>query len=173
MTADFGTSPSAAKILSSVTSILSPPTFTAHIITTAAVDARSVFAIDVDGDGDVDVLSASYFDNKIAWYENVNGAGSSFTTHIITTDADGARSVFAIDVDGDGDVDVLSASRLDDKIAWYENVNGDGSSFTTHIITTAADGAFSVFAIDIDGDGDVDVLSASINDDKIAWYENV
>ena len=28
------------------------------------------------------------------------------------------------------------------------------------------------WAIDIDGDGDVDVLSASYNDDKIAWYEN-
>ena len=32
-----------------------------------------------------------------------------------------ARSVFAADLDGDGDQDVLSASRDDDKIAWYEN----------------------------------------------------
>ncbi len=31
---------------------------------------------------------------------------------------------------------------------------------------------YSVFAADADGDGDVDVFSASINDDKIAWYEN-
>jgi hypothetical protein len=30
----------------------------------------------------------------------------------------------------------------------------------------------SVYAIDIDGDGDNDVLSASSNDNKIAWYEN-
>ena len=79
--------------------------------------------------------------------------------------------MFAIDVDGDGDVDVLSASSVDDKIAWYENTNGDGTSWTTHVITTAADGALSVFAIDVDGDGDVDVLSASWYDDKIAWYE--
>ena len=41
--------------------------------------------------------------------------------NIISTDADGARSVFAADVDGDGDLDVLSASLRDDKIAWYEN----------------------------------------------------
>ena len=40
---------------------------------------------------------------------------------MISTNADGARSVYAIDVDGDGDVDVLSASLLDNKIAWYEN----------------------------------------------------
>ncbi len=36
-------------------------------------------------------------------------------------------------------------------------------------ISTNADGAFSVFATDLDGDGDTDVLSASVKDDKIAW----
>ena len=40
-------------------------------------------------------------------------------------------------------------------------------------ITTAADRAVSVYATDLDGDGDADVLSASANDDKIAWYENL
>ena len=34
----------------------------------------------------------------------------SWETRTITTSADYATSVFAIDVDGDGDVDVLSAS---------------------------------------------------------------
>ena len=45
--------------------------------------------------------------------------------------------MFAADVDGDGDTDVLSASFYDDKIAWYEN---DGSqNFTAHTISTAAE----------------------------------
>ena len=83
----------------------------------------SVFAIDVDGDGDVDALSASYDDDTVAWYEN-DGA-QSFTERIITTLADDIKSVFAVDVDGDGDVDALSASYVDDTFAWYEN---DGSS---------------------------------------------
>ena len=39
---------------------------------------------------------------------------------VITTSADYAESVYATDLDGDGDADVLSASRYDDKIAWYE-----------------------------------------------------
>ena len=91
----------------------------AHTITTAASAARFVFAADVDGDGDIDVLSASYDDNKIAWYEN--DGSEAFTPRTITTAAAGASSVFAADVDGDGDTDVLSASRFDDKIAWYEN----------------------------------------------------
>ena len=69
-----------------------------------------MFGIDVDGDGDVDVLSASVAADTIAWYENTDGSGGNFTTHTIATSADGARSVFGIDVDGDGNVDVLSAS---------------------------------------------------------------
>ena len=94
----------------------------------------------------------------------------SFTSNTISRAAMRATSVYAADVDGDGDLDVLSASFIDDKIAWYEN---DGSqSFTAHTISRAAIRATSVYAADVDGDGDLDVLSASTFDYKIAWYEN-
>jgi hypothetical protein len=39
-------------------------------------------------------------------------------------------------------------------------------------INTSAAGAFTVDAADIDHDGDLDILSASSNDNTIAWYEN-
>ncbi len=143
-----------------------------QIITTDADHAISVYAADIDGDGDMDVLSASEDDNKIAWYENTDGLGSFGPEQIITTDADHANSVYAIDIDGDGDMDVLSASREDDKIAWYENTDGLGSFGPELIITTEAEKARSVYATDLDGDGDMDVLSASEDNDKIAWYEN-
>jgi len=45
----------------------------------------------------------------------------TFTEHTITDSFDGARSVYATDVDGDGDVDVLGAAYSDDEIAWWEN----------------------------------------------------
>ncbi|MEX2112713.1 MAG: FG-GAP-like repeat-containing protein, partial [Pirellulales bacterium] len=129
-----------------------------------AANANAIFAADVDGDGDMDVLSAlaGAFDNGIFWYEN--DGSQNFATHTISTG--GADNVFAADVDGDGDMDVLSASSV--KIAWYEN---DGSqNFATHTITTGGDS--DVFAADVDGDGDMDVLSASLFDGTVAWYEN-
>ena len=138
--------------------------------------SMSVFAADLDGDGDVDVLSVFSIDDRIAWHENIDGKGTFGPQRVITTAADFSlqRSipVYAADVDGDGDVDVLSASVNDDKIAWYENRDGMGSFGKQHIITSRADGAMSVYAVDVDGDGDVDVLSASAWDGNIAWYEN-
>ena len=54
---------------------------------------------------------------KAAWSENTDGLGSFGPQRVITRFADAARSVTAGDMDGDGDVDVLSASYADDKIA--------------------------------------------------------
>jgi hypothetical protein len=143
-----------------------------QVITTAAADARSVYAADLDGDGDLDVLSASAWDDKIAWYAN-DGTGQFGPQQVITTAADGADCVYASDLDGDGDLDVLSANSS--SIAWYAN-DGSGHFGPKQIITRDADGTGSVYAADLDGDGDLDVLSASSsgyeNEGKIAWYAN-
>ncbi|MGN8224267.1 FG-GAP-like repeat-containing protein [Gracilimonas sp. BCB1] len=143
---------------------------TQNVISTLADGAHSIYAADLDGDGDQDILSTSIWDMEIAWYEN-NGDGTFASQAIISTLAEGPMSVFATDLDNDGDQDVISASQLDNEIAWYEN-NGDGTFASQTIISTLADGARSVYATDLDNDGDQDILSASSSDDKIAWYEN-
>ena len=142
-----------------------------QVITTSADGARSVYAADLDGDGDADVLSASDNDDKIAWYENL-GSGVFGAQQTISTTADEPVSVYVTDLDGDGDADVLSASNIDWTIAWYRNLGG-GAFGAQQVITTAAERALSVYATDLDGDGDADVLSASSVDNKIAWYRNL
>ena len=100
-----------------------------------------------------------------------NHGNETFTEYVIAADADYAYSVHAADIDGDSDIDVVSASREDNKIAWYEN---DGNeNFTTHIISTGAVKAVWVLTRDLDDDGDMDVLSASALDGEINWYENL
>src|SRR5690606_9815761 len=86
----------------------------------ATNNPQSVFTADIDGDGDMDILSASSADSKIAWYENLDGQGIYGNQQVISIEAIGATSVIATDIDGDGDMDVASASYFDNKIAWYE-----------------------------------------------------
>ena len=137
-----------------------------------AVGASSVFIADLDNDGDMDIVCASQDDNTIAWYENDGGVKPLFNTIDITTNAKGAHSIYVADLDNDGDLDIISASVNDDTIAWYENDGFQDPSFLSKIISTNADGACSVFAGDLDNDGDMDIVSASVHDDAITWYES-
>ncbi len=146
-------------------------TFEPHLIAADANGASAVYGADMDGDGDIDLLSASRNDNEIAWYENNGQMPPQFTRRIVSTTAMGASSVFAADIDDDGNIDILSASWEDDTIAWYRNDGAASPQFTESVITDSADGASSVFAADLNGGGIIDVLSASSNDDTIAWYK--
>ncbi|XMB85267.1 FG-GAP-like repeat-containing protein [Mycoplasmatota bacterium WC44] len=145
--------------------------FIKHIITDTAEGAMSVNASDLDNDGDLDVLSASYKDDTIAWYENNNQV---FIKHIITDTAEGAVTVYSADIDNDGDMDVLCSSNKDYEISWYENTN---NLFIKHKIVSENKVATQNFRIkslymaDMDNDGDMDILRASVGA-SLMWYIN-
>ena len=129
------------------------------------------YAVDLDGDGDVDVISASYNDGVIRLHRNL-GYGVQWSQDVVTTAVDGPSSVYAADVNGDGFPDLISGSSIDGKVAWYAN-DGQGHFGPQQILTQGSLGAVeAVYAADLDGDGDIDVLSALYGVDMIAWYEN-
>ena len=144
---------------------------------TASTGQVSVFAADLDGDGDLDVISAACCepDGAIGWNENTDGLGSFGPYQTIATSGgvDASGGLFAADLDRDGDQDVLSGSLS--TFAWYENTDGMGTFGPRQVISRPASLVFflSVFAADLDGDGDFDVLSAANREDRIAWYENL
>jgi len=136
-----------------------------------------IYIADINGDGQLDVISAASEYNMIAWHENIvdDFFGNQFITRVITVDAINARSVYAIDIDKDGSMDVLSASQNDNKISLYHNDGYDAwgqLQFEEQIITQDAFGADIVKAVDIDGDGYRDIISSSIYDNKITWFKN-
>ena len=174
-------------------------------ISTIARRPHSVFAADVDGDGDMDVLSASRLnDDKIAWYEN-DGSRTSRAQHdhhrrsrwgnfrCLRRTWTGRRHGRALRVPGDDKIawyenDGEPASHrtpsprrgallgvcggrgrgrrpgraprpvLDNKIAWYENDGSAATSWPQHDHHGGRAERTSVFAADVDGDGDMDVL---------------
>ncbi len=143
-----------------------------YLLTNQAEGASSVFAADLDGDGDRDVLATAALSNQVVWFENSDGYGNFNPPNVLSNEVNQPYAVIAADLDQDGDQDVLSASAVDNKIAWYENMDGLGLFGLQKIINDRARQAASVYAADLDNDGDLDVLSASSGDDTIAWYEN-
>jgi hypothetical protein len=148
-------------------------TFSGEIIlSTWTPLANTLQLLDFDGDGDIDILTVNFQDGLIVWFENYGGGIFSGEITIASMGLNGPRASYATDLDGDGDLDVLSASQNDNKIAWYENVGGTTFG-PQQDITVLAGSAQAVYATDLDGDGDPDVLSASYADGKVAWYENL
>ena len=130
---------------------------------------------DLDEDGDYDIITADATNGHVNWYAN-NGS-ESFTKS--TIDNSGMTSVFQVevgDVDGDGDLDVVAQTAsndntANDKIVWYAN-NGS-ESFTEYDVDTDLNYPYRFNLVDIDGDEDLDMVSAARIGDQVVWYENV
>jgi hypothetical protein len=114
-----------------------------------------VVAADVDGDGDLDLLTANASSHNVSVRLN-NGNGTfSGSTNIGVGHY--PSSVAAADVDGDGDLDLLTDGN--DKVKVGLN---NGAGYFSAIIDVPVGGSPSdVAAADVDGDGDLDILAAN------------
>jgi len=145
-----------------------PPDLIGHV-----GDLPTVSAFDVDGDGNTDIIAAGFFSAQLVWLKN-DGEGQ-FRSVELTMFLRGAAGTCASDLDGDGDADIVAAASgmlkvVSGRLVWWEN-EGRGT-FVEHILDASFDGAESVCAADIDGDGDIDIVGASTSDGVIAWWEN-
>ncbi len=123
---------------------------------------------DVNSDGFGDILIRTYVDfveYQEHWIESINGNGSY---GVIDHRNFAIRRFY--DLDNDNDLDVLNG--YNDDIFWQQNTNGQGIFDTPISISTKVNTPTSVRAADINGDGYLDVISASSGDNKLAWYPN-
>jgi hypothetical protein len=141
------------------------------LISDAVGYVTSVYAGDLDGDGDMDVISGSSGENKIAWYENLDGKGTFGPQQILSLTED-APIVRIVDVDGDSDMDVIFGSRVDKTIGWFKNKDGLGNFSNKIFIAPHSGDIRDIDFSDIDKDGDLDFLTVTSVDNSIKLYKN-
>ncbi|NNF01491.1 MAG: T9SS type A sorting domain-containing protein [Bacteroidia bacterium] len=89
---------------------------------------------------------------------------------VLSSNADNVLGISTADLDGDGDLDVISASSMDDKIAWYKNL-GNGAFSSEIILSTTVNMAGSVAAGVVTSSGLVDVVAAGQGD--FVYFRNL
>jgi hypothetical protein len=87
-------------------------------LTTVGFPDKAVRVLDVDGDGDNDVLVGEF--DGASWYAN-DGTGHFGQRQIITNAPLSTASMKVADIDGDGVDDLLLASNSPGHVAWFKN----------------------------------------------------
>lgn len=135
--------------------------------------------VDIDRDGDLDaVVGLSDFGTNsppLLWLEHPVDPTKSWPVHILANGPWGGYSMDALDIDYDGDIDVLLGEhKSTTRTLIYEN-NGNGSSWKEHVVDSGGAGIdhhVGTKLYDMDGDGDLDIISIGWVNDKLWLFEN-
>jgi hypothetical protein len=136
--------------------------------------------VDVDRDGDLDLIQAEgdVTDGSVAWFENLQGNGKQWAKHLIKSPGhkQDFHSLCVADFDNDGDVDIFSGGGplTNGEFQWFlwENADGKGGRWQEHVIQRGLHTHESVCG-DVDGDGDIDILTKPWGGDLHLFVENL
>ncbi|MEE9125962.1 MAG: VCBS repeat-containing protein [Planctomycetota bacterium] len=146
-----------------------PDAWKETVVGRAAFPVINARPIDMDQDGDLDIVGASWGQQTIWWFENLK-KGASWKKHLVHSGnrpvAIGFMLEFA-DIDGDGDIDIVSGTgprfRGKDQIHWFENPRKpegeDGKDWKPHLLGSIhPDRATGLRFVDLNEDGRLDLF---------------
>ena len=133
-----------------------------HSIGSTIHMSKMVEVADVNNDGRWDVVAtdSEHIDSGLFWFEAptdpING---KWTRHDIAKGYNGLDSMSVADMNGDGRPDIVIGETKDRlRLVIYENVE-DGKAWKEHLVSQGRESHKGANAVDLDGDGDLDLVS--------------
>ena len=134
--------------------------------TDSYVEDLSDLAIDVNGDGYPDIVSCSYWDEPLTWWENPGASNKPWRKTVIQTGSP-VEFVFLVDVLNTGKPQQLLPQFGDEKfpLSWYE-ITGKGADakWVRHIVSPRSYG-HGIGMGDVNKDGRNDIITPK------GWFE--
>jgi len=149
-----------------------------------------ILVMDVDGDGDSDLVYARAHNIGVYWLEQAGRPaapatkGPRWVRHAIDTSISQAHSLLVADLDNDDRTEVIAGKRYlgrdgrdpgeYDPLAIYAyTFDRDKRTWRRRAISEGSKAAFGLDpkAADVDGDGDVDLVAADRS--GLFWFENL
>jgi hypothetical protein len=139
----------------------------------------NLIAVDLDRDGLMDVVACEGQDHEVLWLRQL--PGGRFEERVLATDLRGPVHTAAVDLDGDGDLDLLVASMGElfpnnDRIGTLFVLENDGQqNFRTRILLEKVARVTDVQAADFNGDGQLDlaVVQFGYDQGEVRWMERI
>lgn len=149
--------------------VYTPSLWMPHVITNSFNGVNMATAVDLDKDGDLEVVAASRSEGELIRWQNINRENNQWQSYGPGWGTSGIVDLTTADLDGNSHQDIIIAIETSNDIRWFGN-EGDGS-WTGATIELNFQNVASIATIDADLDGDIDVLAAG--DDGSAWFDNI
>lgn len=151
-----------------------------------AAAAEDVAIADINGDGYLDIVAACELAHLIYFQNPAKDIRSTTWERVIPPAASNRGSfirVFAADLDGDGKPEIVSPNKgaqgprttqAPTAISWFKIMGPplDGNSWVEHELTKVV-WPINSQPVDLDADGDIDILGGSVAETRIILFENM
>lgn len=130
--------------------------------------------VDVNGDGNIDIVSSDYASGEIFWHENPGKVklkeGVMWEKHLIAKPGSAETTVFAPILGSGKNAPVCILPNCGGQVVWYElrkaATKGDAPKWVEHVVGKEGAGHGVGFG-DVNGDGKTDIVTPH------GWYENI